>query len=188
MKHRYKPNKYIGEYIKTKKNISENEKLFLEMANSLNTDNLIKLWYNDEILNQIEQSINNQSIKDILKRDLFELVKLILLWLHKSALILWGSIIEAILIDQHEKIGLKKINTMKWKTTLLFRAELCDLIESWFENELISQSTYHLCNGIRGFRNLVHPWAEYRNEEMDINSDSVSIVRTIVKKLILWLK
>lgn len=184
----YQINKYISNFIKEKWELQWIEKKFLIMTESLSIDGLEKIWYNNGLISKVNQCISNTAIKGILERDIFDLAQLVLLWLHKSALILWWSVIETILIDKHERINIKKIESLKWKSILLYRAELADLIESWYKKKIVWQNIYYLCHGVRGFRNLVHPWAEHRSQELEVSADNVNIVWTIVKTLILWLK
>jgi len=164
----YKINPYIKNYLEKYKNESVIDDDLLKKSQKLDRENFIELWYNQELEDKLLGKISHQDIKNILKRDLYELIICISLWLYKVSLILWWSLIEAILVDLLLKNWITKVNVY-WKSKKVEELDLSDLLEESYKNRFISNNLYHLAHGVRWFRNLVHPWAEYRKEELDVS-------------------
>lgn len=183
----YKINKYIETYLENYNTEIIIDSDLLSKSQKLDKTFFNDLWYNDELVKKLLDKIYHEDIKSILKRDLYELVITISLWLHKVSLILWWSLIEAILVDLLLKNKIEKIN-VNWKNKRVEEVDLSDLLNESYWRQFISNNLYHLAHWVRWFRNLVHPWAEYRKEELEVSKENVDIVWTILKKLINELK
>lgn len=183
----YMVNPYIKEYLEKFKIQSKIDDDLLKKSQKLDKNYFVELWYTQELEEKLLNKIYHNDIKNILKRDLYELIICISLWLNKVSLILWWSLIEAILVDLLLKNWITQIK-LNWKNKKVEILDLSDLLEESYNNHFISNNLYHLAHWVRWFRNLVHPWAEYRKEELEVSKDNVDIVWTILKKLINELK
>ncbi|MDD3989921.1 MAG: hypothetical protein PHP30_07505, partial [Bacteroidales bacterium] len=130
---------------------------------------------------EIFDFISDPMFKSILERDFQELDNCVKYGLSKSALVLSGSIIEAVLLEYFTH-NLPDGMTQEE----LLRKELYQLIEQAVKKQLISERSKQLSIVIKNYRNLIHPGREIRkNEEFDNESATVSLslVKVIVKEV-----
>lgn len=114
--------------------------------------------------------ISDEQIRIAVERDKKELDICIEHQACKSALVLAGSIIEAILVDYF--LAFPRSNTTSEQ---VLKETLSNLIDWAEQDHLISKSTKEISTVIRGYRNLIHPGKEYRlKEKVDINSATVA--------------
>ena len=109
--------------------------------------------------------ITDLSLRAIIERDYSEIQRAYIAQCWKSAIILCGGTIEAILTDllksdeanaRSTKSSPKETDIMKW--------DLSQLIEVAVELKLVSSSVQKLSHSLREYRNLVHPGNELRNK------------------------
>lgn len=125
--------------------------------------------------------ISDDVLRNMLERDKQELEKSVQNHLYKSAMILAGSIIEAVLVDYF--LTFPRSNTTNDQ---ILNANLNNLIEWARHDDLISQRTKDMSAVIRNYRNLIHPGREYRlKENIDIHNTTVanSLVEIIVQEI-----
>jgi len=125
--------------------------------------------------------ITDDSFREILERDFQELGSCIETKSAKSALILSGSIIEAVLTDYF--ITFPKDGITKKK---VLGMDLYPLIELAAEEKLISQSTKELSTVIKNYRNLIHPGREIRKSvsfDFDTAVVAKSLLNIILKEI-----
>lgn len=114
--------------------------------------------------------ISDEQIRIAVERDKKELDICIEHQACKSALVLAGSIIEAILVDYF--LAFPRLNTTPEQ---VLKETLSNLIDWAEQDRLISKSTKEISTVIRGYRNLIHPGKEYRlKEKVDIHSAIVA--------------
>jgi len=114
--------------------------------------------------------IADEQIRATIERDKKELDNCLEHQLYKSALILAGSIIEAILVDYFLVFPRQNFTNEQ-----ILRATLSDLIDWAAEDDLITKQTKELSTVIREYRNLIHPGKEYRlKERVDVYTANVA--------------
>ena len=107
--------------------------------------------------------IADEGLRTTIKRDLEELKKCKVHGAYKSAMLLAGSLIEAILVDYFLAFQPRGKNRDK-----ILSAGLASLLDWAGEDGLISQSTKEISTVIKNYRNLIHPGREYRlGEKID---------------------
>lgn len=114
--------------------------------------------------------ISDEQIRIAVERDKKELDICIEHQVCKSALVLAGSIIEAILVDYF--LAFPKPDTT---SAQILKSDLATLIDWAEQDNLVSKRTKEISTVIRGYRNLIHPGKEYRlKEKVDIHSAIVA--------------
>jgi tetratricopeptide (TPR) repeat protein len=187
----YKVNPYLEEHLLELQKGLEKEKELLEICQNLNTKSLDLIGYNEILERQLEAVILNKDLKELLKRDLKENALAIVTKSYKSALVLSGSIIEAILLDRLHSVGVKKTQIQKGTKSVnkkLEELDLNELLDAAKNNNLIDDNLLHLSHGVRGFRNLIHPGVEQRKKGIKISEENVMLAWTIVKKVLFEIK
>ncbi|MCK4642535.1 hypothetical protein KAU32_02740 [bacterium] len=127
--------------------------------------------------------IQDESIKEIVQRDISELNKMISLNCCKGILILTGSIIEAILLDLLMKNSTKMRDAKTKKSTKLEVWTLENLIDVSEELGLIDFGVKGFSHSLRHYRNLIHPGKEIR-DKLTIASEEANIAIQVLKILI----
>lgn len=116
-----------------------------------------------KILKSMLDSISNEDLKDSIYQDIKDIENCISVGVWKSAVIMSGSVLEAILSDWLGQVNgedLKKIfqelypNKKVKKVTDYTLEELIDVAE---KNGMIHGYHATISDGIRNFRNLIHP-------------------------------
>lgn len=97
----------------------------------------------------------------------------------KSALVLSGSIIEALLIDYLTE---SPATVPKGKDIL--RLDLSEVIAISKDNKIISQRVADLCSVIRSYRNLIHPARQFRLKEQPPTKQSADIAVALVELVV----
>ncbi|MEO6284714.1 MAG: hypothetical protein ABIN80_30480 [Dyadobacter sp.] len=113
--------------------------------------------------------IGDNKLRDILIRDQNEMELCLKNGAAKSVLVLAGSIIETILIDilSHHISGSRDE---------FLKKQLYQLIDIAHAEKIISDKSKDLLSILRGYRNLIHPGREVReNERFDINTAKIAV-------------
>lgn len=157
---------------------------FIGNFNNLTLSNLADIEYK-EIISKLK-SIKNIKIKDILVRDYNELIFNYLTNQQKSVVLLSGTIIELLLLfilDSKEirkyKIGVKQKEKKVLEMDITEMLEVCD-----FE-KLISNTPKKFIDGMKQFRNFIHPGREIRENNFKLDKSTVELSFNIVNWLIL---
>ncbi|SEJ30371.1 hypothetical protein SAMN05216327_108161 [Dyadobacter sp. SG02] len=120
--------------------------------------------------------IGDNKLRDILLRDYKEMEVCLANGATKSVLILAGSIVEAILID----ILNHNVPVIGGNENYL-KKQLYELIEIAQSERIISSRSKDLLSVLRGYRNLIHPGRELReNEKFDIETAKVSVSLIVI--------
>lgn len=136
--------------------------------------------------------LSSPELVALLERDLREAVTALATQSYKSALILCGSIVEAILMDRlsaRESSAVKSFerlrqaSTVREKSNQIQNWSLSTLLEVAREENLVSLNLCHWGHGIRGFRNLVHPAVEQR-KEVEVSRENAEVAWSVVKRLL----
>jgi hypothetical protein len=127
--------------------------------------------------------IKDKAVQTILERDYAELQKCLITDCHKSAIILAGSSIEAILLDLLLTNSTTALSSAKApKGSDITRWDLEDLINVAVETNLVEPGVERLSHSVRHYWNLIHPGNEVRNkltiakEEAEIAFNVLNIV------------
>jgi hypothetical protein len=114
--------------------------------------------------------IPDDELRTLIERDRRELQVCLEHDLYKSAMLLSGSIIEALLVNCF--LVFQRLNTSEQD---VLKADLAHLID-WAESDgLITPQTARLSTVVRNYRNLIHPGREYRlKEKVNIHAATVA--------------
>lgn len=163
---KYKINPLVKHYLKQQQErLKENEQYEI-IGSKLNIDELRKIGYTDEAISAIDR-ISDETLKGILLRDFHECAVSVITQQYKSAIIICGSIIEAILVYVIEEKGIKNydIGTLlrgKVKSKPVKGMDLNELLELGKQEKIIDIEEYHLSSYVRAYRNIIHPSCEVR--------------------------
>lgn len=163
---KYKINPLVKRYLKQQQERLKENKQYEIIGSKLNIDELRKIGYTEEAISAIGR-INDETLKGILIRDIHECAVSVIAQQYKSAIIICGSIIEAVLVYVIEEKGIKKydIGTLlrgKAKSKPVKEMDLNELLELGKQEKIIDIEEYHLSNYVRAYRNIIHPSCEVR--------------------------
>lgn len=132
--------------------------------------------------------IQRKELIPVLVRDYTEVVTCIKSACWKSAIILCGSAIEAVLYDllkQNESVALSSKAAQKYKGSVspLEEWKLNSLINTASELSLVSKGVEGLSHTAREFRNLIHPLKEI-NEDYKLEKEEAENAVTTLKILL----
>ena len=171
-------------------------KLFEDISMSISADNLMEKYSYDEKLISKLSVLHSHELRIILDRDLMEAALSLATQSYKAAIILSGSIVEAILLDRLtlqkdlaietlRRIRQKQNKPLGDKDRKIEGWDLESLLDVAFEMKIVSYNLFYWGNGIRGFRNLVHPGVEKRRgKELSVSKENAEIAWSIVKRLL----
>jgi len=183
----YCVNHLVREYIlKKKKRIEENKPLSL-IGEKINLDSFEELGFDKNLLQKIDLKISDNDLKEILKRDLRENAFALLTESYKTALVLSGSIIEALILYKVRSSGIVKyfprVDANKNKKVI--DMNLSELLFVADENKIIDIQLYHFSQALKHYRNFIHPAVEIRKAQIKkITKDDTIIAWKIIKKII----
>ena len=148
---------------------AKNETEFIEnridsAINNLNIAYFKSIDCNSKLIWRLKRIVS-KSIASILERDIIENAINMANGNYKSALILSGSIVEAILYDVLISNNISRYQFTKNGRTNSIRVEKMGLNELLFvcnDLKLISDTTFHGSHLLRAYRNLIHPAVEER--------------------------
>lgn len=179
-----------GEYLTGKKDLIIKQIKLLEHENKISdfNNNSYPLEVNEM---PTFEFIQIQKLRPILKRDYNEIIKGIKSGCCKSAVILSGSSIEAILYDslkQNETTALSTSSAPRSKGKVLPLEEwrLNSLIDTAWNLKLVTKSVTALNHSVKEFRNLVHPTEEIKDNykiEKEEAENAFTILKTLIRDL-----
>jgi len=180
----YKINPEIGKKLKIIERSVKKDKELLELAEKLNSNNLAEIGYDENLIKSIKK-ISSKDLQIMLKRDLKENALALMTKSHKTALVLSGSIIEAILLYKILNNNLKKYTLENGKNKKIIRMDLNELLYVAFKEKIIDEQLFHLAHALRGFRNLIHPGVENRKKAIQISKLNSNMAWDITRKILL---
>lgn len=128
--------------------------------------------------------VDDSKLREILERDYQEIQKGIIASNWKSAIILCGGSIEAILLDLLFKNSVKAISSTKApKKSDLNKWDLNDLVEVAVEEKMIGSEIAKLSHTVREYRNLIHPGVEVR-KDLKVKPEEAKIAVEVLHILI----
>jgi len=182
----YRINKAIYERIKQleKENILVSN--FTDNLNNFTIENLKNLDYIET--QQKLSEIKNQKVKDIFIRDYNELVYNYLSNQSKTVVLMSGTIIELLLLYILELNSISKYNVgSKSKNKKIEEMDISEMLEVCTSEKLIHNAPKKFIDGMKNFRNFVHPGKEMREKLLEIDKQTVDLLMSIVRWLILTL-
>ena len=168
--------------------LEQTEEEFSQIRDSISLESLNEIGYTIELCQKII-SIQDSDMRNVLQRDLRECAVAVISSQDKSATIMCGSIMEALLMQKIKEQGIIKYNISeisKSKHATNYPLTDMGLNELLFVAErlnIIVKNSYHLGHYIRDYRNVVHPAKEIRMKE-EITHDNVLTMWSVLRKLI----
>jgi len=180
----YKKNFSIEKRINEMEKENELISSFTDNLNGFTIDNLLSIEYL-KILSKLN-SIKKKTIKDIFIRDYNELVFNYLSNQKKTTILMSGTIIELLLlyILDKQKIIKYKVGP-KQKEKKVIEMDITEMIEVCDKEQLIQNTPKKFMDGMKQFRNFIHPGKELREKTFDIDKSTVELSFSIVNWLIL---
>ena len=182
----YRINTAIYERIKQleKENILVSN--FTDNLSNFTIENLKNLDYIET--KQKLSEIKNQKVKDIFIRDYNELVYNYLSNQSKTVVLMSGTIIELLLLYILELNSISKYNVgSKSKNKKIEEMNISEMLEVCTSEKLIHNAPKKFIDGMKNFRNFVHPGKEMREKLLEIDKQTVDLLMSIVRWLILTL-
>lgn len=184
-RNQYRINVLIRDFLRERKEYIESNKEYEFISSNINIDYLIKIGYTNELIKKI-QNIDDIDVSEILLRDFKECAIAMASGQDKTAIVLSGSMTEALLNYKVQEKGIAKYKIIKEgeeKNVNIKDMGLADLLEVAKKENIIHQTDYHLTHFLRNYRNLIHPSVELR-KKMEISKSESNLIWEILKKLI----
>lgn len=179
----YRINSEVALILKQLEKDEENEGKLIGIAENITLNRFLDLGYDKKLLSALDK-ITNPDLKGMLERDLNENVLSLITKSFKSALILSGSIIEAVLLDHISAKNITQYPMENGRNKRVSQMDLNELLYVSNQEKFIDIQLYYLSHAIRGFRNLIHPGVEQRKHSVTVNEENALLAWSIVKKVI----
>lgn len=163
-----------------KKLCEQINKKYKNLVNNLNIDFFESIGYNED-LKLLLNKISDINLKELLYKDLEECAICIATHQNKAAIILCGSIVEAILMDCILNKNIKKYE-LRGKNKNISDLSLNDLLTVAEREGMISQTTYNLSHFIKDYRNIIHP-SNLLRSSFKISNERVIVIWNILKEI-----
>lgn len=182
----YRINTVIYERIKEIDKENEIVSNFTDNLNNFTIENLKKLDY-VEIYQKLSE-IKDEKIKNIFIRDYNELIYNYLSNQSKTVVLMSGTIIELLLLYILELNNITKYAVgTKSKSKKIEEMDITEMLEVSTAEKLIHNAPQKFIDGMKNFRNFVHPGKELREKILEIDKQTVDLLMSIVRWLILTL-
>lgn len=156
------------------------------ISDAISVESLENIGYTDEFQRKLFL-IHDNEMRDILQRDLRECAIAVVAGQDKTATIMCGSIIEALLMLKIKERGISKYDVSavsKGKTSHpVSEMSLNELLYIADIENILDKNGYHLGHYIRDYRNVVHPAKEIRMSE-EVNHENVITMWAVLKRLV----
>lgn len=181
--------KRVTDIIKQKKaeeRAAKNQSI-MQLGVNLNLDFFESIGYDENLTSKIE-NVDDEKLKNILKRDLFSAVVAIATKQYKSANVLFGAVIEGALSYALEQNGILSYQFNYGETTKTVQIadmSFSQLLEAASAERIIDKKTYQLSSFLKDGRNIVHPSREIKDDAVfdeENTMTSWAIVKTIIFK------
>ncbi|MBS6603439.1 MAG: tetratricopeptide repeat protein [Brachyspira sp.] len=165
----------------TKKKLQEQKnKKYKNLVNNLTIEFFENIGYNEDLKILLDK-ISNIELKEVLNKDIEECAICIATNQNKSAIILCGSIVEAILMDCILNRSIKKYK-IKDKNKNIKDMSLNELLTVAKQEGMISDTTYNLSHFIKDYRNIIHP-SNLLRKSFKISNERVMVIWNILKEI-----
>lgn len=163
---------------------AEKQKAIRALVKDVNLNYLQSIGYDDAFIAMFDK-VGDVAIRNIVVRDIRECVIAIAAQQDKTATILIGSILEAILFVSLTQAGVTSYTFTggkQPKTTTVEKMVLHELLTVARELDMITENGFRLSHYIRDYRNVVHPAKELR-ESKDMSHENVLFMWHVFKQL-----
>ena len=184
-RNQYRLNELVRDYTQERIEYIEADKEYENISGNINIDYLSSIGYTDELKNKIRK-IEDKEIVEILLRDFKECAIAMASKQEKTAIVLSGSMAEALLNYKVQEKEIKNYSLIKDGKERKIKVKdmgLADLLEVAQKEYIIHQTDYHLTQFLRNYRNLIHPSVELR-KTMNIETEEAELIWGILKKII----
>lgn len=178
------PNKklYINNLSNAKNNLKKaKNKELKKLTKNLNIQYFENIGYNQELI-KLFDNIKKENLKKILLSDLNECAVCIACKQYKSAMVISGSIVEALLVEKITSKNIDKYNINN-KNKKIKDMSLNELLSVAVKENIISTTTEHLTHFIKDYRNLIHP-LRLISKDYKTNEEDMMVTWNILKKII----
>ena len=160
------------------------------ISKGISLNNLEQLGYTEDLLGRFEY-VEDVELRMILLRDFKECAIAICAGQEKSAIVMCGSMIEALLLASIQKANINKYdvgetNPRNNSTTNIKKVTDMGLNELLYvadKERIIQKGNYHLSQYVRDYRNAVHPAKEIRGKQ-DISKENAILMWNALKRVI----
>lgn len=164
-----------------KKQLQEQKnKKYKNLTNNLKIEFFNNIGYNDDLKCLLDK-ISDEELKELLLQDIEECAICIATNQNKSAIVLCGSIVEAILMDCILNRNIKKYK-IKDKNKNIKNMSLNELLTVAKQEGMISDTTYNLSHFIKDYRNIIHP-SNLLRKSFKISNERVMVIWNILKEI-----
>ena len=182
----YKINTAIYERIKELDKENEMISNFTDNLNNFSIQNLKNLDYEETY--QKLSKIKDNKINNIFIRDYNELVYNYLSNQSKTVVLMSGTIIELLLLYILEFNNIVKYSVgANGRNKKVEEMDISEMLEVCTQEKLIHNAPQKFIDGMRNFRNFIHPGKELREKNLDIDKQTVDLSMSMVRWLIMTL-
>ena len=182
----YKINTAIYERIKELDKENEMISNFTDNLNNFSIQNLKNLDYEETY--QKLSKIKDNKINNIFIRDYNELVYNYLSNQSKTVVLMSGTIIELLLLYILEFNNIVKYSVgANGRNKIVEEMDISEMLEVCTQEKLIHNAPQKFIDGMRNFRNFIHPGKELREKNLDIDKQTVDLSMSMVRWLIMTL-
>jgi tetratricopeptide (TPR) repeat protein len=142
----------------------------------------ISLGYDGDLIKQIS-NIKNTEYADIISNDVNECVNSIIINNQKSAIVMAGSIIEALLLNYYIEHGVTNITLPGKQPKKVSECKLQEMIDYAQSIGILSNRNFHMAHVLRDFRNYIHPDKVLREKYIP-NQQEVDTIWNLFKQII----
>ncbi|GGG81997.1 tetratricopeptide repeat protein [Paenibacillus radicis (ex Gao et al. 2016)] len=179
----YRINSKIIDMIEDLLTKNQREIELISIAENFNIEQYSNIGFDERLLKYLNK-VSSPDLKSMLERDINENVTALITKSYKTALIMSGSIVEAVLLDHLTSKNIASHTLENGKAKKVNQMDLNELLYVANKEGYIEPQLYHLAHAIRGFRNLIHPGVEKRKASIVVNEDNAILAWGIVKKVI----
>lgn len=179
--HTYRKNSLVEK--KLKQQSFELFRDYIHQIRSITLFDLEQLEYSKTV--KYLHKIKDKKMKNIFIRDYHELVFSYLSNQSKSVILLSGSIIELLLLYLLKIHGIMHYYLeSKQKKKSISEMDISELLEVCMKENLLHKTSQNFVNGMKQFRNFIHPGKEIREKTLEIDKSSIELAFNMVNWLI----
>lgn len=173
----------LEEKRKTLRNSKQKE--YRALVKNVTVDFFDKIGYTSSLIAKFD-SIQDKDVRELLLRDMQECVIAIATGQAKSATIMAGSIIEALLYTKIKEKGIVSYSIQRntqSKNVKLENMALAELLFVAEQEKMVSNNSIHLSHYVRDYRNFIHPAKEIRSKDT-VSQENIRVMWLTLKRMI----
>lgn len=161
-----------------------------KIAKGISLKNLEQIGYTDKLIDKF-RFVEGDMLRTVLLRDFKECAIAICAGQEKSATVMCGSMIEALLLASIQKANIDKYDIQEVSPKVnadknikkVTEMGLNELLYVADKERIIQKGNYHLSQYVRDYRNVVHPAKELRGKQ-DITKENALLMWKALKRVI----